>query len=235
MLDVRDLTAHYGKSKTLFGMSFTVGDSEIVALVGRNGMGKTTAIRAVMGIPPVLRSGGTISYGGKRIDQWPSHAIAKLGLGIVPEGRHVFPTLSVRENLLVTARGDKNGRAYWGLEEVYALFPRLKARARQSGATLSGGEQQMLAIGRALMTNPALLILDEATEGLAPMVREEIWAALTTLKGIKISILIVDKNLEDLATFVDRFLVVERGEIVAAVTAADANANIAVIERYLSI
>lgn len=235
MLEVRDLTAHYGKSKALFGMSFTVSEAEIVALVGRNGMGKTTAIRALLGIPPTLRSGGTVFYDGKRIDQWPSHRIAQLGLGIVPEGRQVFPLLSVRENLLVTARGDKDAQPYWGLDDVYAMFPRLQARANQSSATLSGGEQQMLAIGRALMTNPKLLILDEATEGIAPIVRVEIWKALTALKKTNISILIVDKNLEDLATFVDRFLVVEKGEIVTTVTATDARADIAAIERYLSI
>jgi branched-chain amino acid transport system ATP-binding protein len=235
MLEVRDLTAHYGKSKALFGMSFAVSEAEIVALVGRNGMGKTTAIRALLGIPPTLRSGGTIVYNGKRIDQWPSHRIARLGIGLVPEGRHVFPMLSVRENLLVTARCDNDVKPNWTLDEIYALFPRLKVRASQGAQTLSGGEQQMLAIGRALMTNPKLLILDEATEGLAPIVREEIWQALTALKATRISILIVDKNLEDLATFVDRFLIVVKGEIVAAISAADARADINALERYLSI
>jgi branched-chain amino acid transport system ATP-binding protein len=235
MLRLNELTAQYGRSKALFGMSFSIEEGETVALVGRNGMGKTTTIRAIMGIPPAERGGGTVEYKGQRIDQWPSFEIARLGISIVPEGRHVFPLLSVRENLIATSRGRESRLKAWGLDEVYSLFPRLRARAGQSAATLSGGEQQMLAIGRALMTNPMLLFLDEATEGLAPIVRDEIWQALIALRNTGMSMLIVDKNVEDLAVVTDRFLVVEKGEIVASFASALVKSDVTVLDRYLSV
>jgi branched-chain amino acid transport system ATP-binding protein len=207
MLEASDITAFYGAAQVLFGVSLRVGEGEAVALVGRNGMGKTTTIRALLGLTPP--SSGRISFAGRTLTGLAPHSIARLGLGLVPEGRQVFPTLSVRENLVATARPGA-----WTEARVTALFPRLAERAAQSARTLSGGEQQMLAIGRALMTNPRLLILDEATEGLAPLVRAEIWAVLARLKGEGLSILVVDKDVRALSLLADRFTVLEKGRVV---------------------
>src|SRR4030095_15440357 len=180
MLEVRALQTAYGRSQVLFGVDLEIRNAEVISLLGRNGMGKTTTVRAVMGI---VRSGaGTVSFQGKEIQGLPSYRIAQAGLGLVPEGRQVFPNLTVRENLVATAANRRQNRSPWTLERIFALFPQLQERQRHFGNQLSGGEQQMLAIGRALMTNPRLLILDEATEGLAPLVRTEIYRSIERLK-----------------------------------------------------
>ncbi|MGY4802953.1 ABC transporter ATP-binding protein [Teichococcus aerofrigidensis] len=212
MLEVRGLTAGYGASTALFDVSLALGEGEVATLLGRNGMGKTTTIRAILGLTPPR--GGEIRFRGESLAGLPPEAIARRGIGLVPEGRQVFPTLSVRENLVATAANRAGHTQPWTLERVYGLFPRLGERAGQSARTLSGGEQQMLAIGRALMTNPHLLILDEATEGLAPVIRAEIWATLAALKARGQSILVVDKNLAALGRLADRHHVLEKGRTV---------------------
>src|SRR6266540_4886395 len=194
MLDVRDLETAYGRSQVLFGVSLSISPSEVVTLLGRNGMGKTTTVRSIMGI--TRPKAGRISFDGKQIHQLPSFRIAQAGIGLVPEGRQVFPNLTVRENLVATA--SKRGRNPWTLGRVYELFGNLKERENHYGNQLSGGEQQMLAIGRALMTNPRLLILDEATEGLAPLVRTGIYRSIERLKAEGLSILIIDKDVKAL-------------------------------------
>ncbi|GIX11092.1 ABC transporter ATP-binding protein [Elioraea sp.] len=205
MLELAGVTAAYGPGQVLFGIDLRLGAGEVVALAGRNGMGKTTTIRAILGL---VARGGRIVFDGRDVSTDPPHRIARRGIGLVPEGRQVFPTLSVRENLVATARGRG-----WDERRVFALFPRLEERAAQPARTLSGGEQQMLAIGRALMTNPRLLILDEATEGLAPLVRAEIWAVLARLKAEGLSILVVDKDVRALARLADRFVVLQKGGV----------------------
>jgi branched-chain amino acid transport system ATP-binding protein len=230
MLAVRDLVAGYREAQVLFGVSFDLGAGETVALLGRNGMGKTTTVRALMG--SLKRWSGSIEFDGRAIGGLPSYRIAQAGIGLVPEGRQVFPTLTVDENLVATS-ASHFGAPQWTLERVFALFPRLKERRRSYGIQLSGGEQQMLAIGRALMTNPKLLILDEATEGLAPLMREEIWRCVQTVRGEGQSILVIDKNLEALSRIVDRHLVIERGEIVWQGTNAELAAAPEIRERYL--
>lgn len=213
MLQVENIETSYGQSQALFGVSFSVGRGEAVTLMGRNGMGKTTTLRSVMGLTPA--QGGRISFAGQDITKAAPHAIARAGIGYVPEGRHIFPTLTVLENLTATAMQRRSdGRKGWTLPRIFEMFPRLEERQSQMGSLLSGGEQQMLAIGRALMTNPELLILDEATEGLAPLVRQEIWACLETLKVEGQSILVVDKNIEALARLADRHLIMDKGQIV---------------------
>ncbi|MBC6443280.1 MAG: ABC transporter ATP-binding protein [Rhodobacteraceae bacterium] len=209
MLAVRDLVTHYGASQALFGMALDVADGAVTALLGRNGMGKTTTIHSVMGIVPA--TSGFVTFNGADIVGWPSHRIAGAGLGLVPEGRRIFPNLTLRENLLATASNRLNLPQPWTIGRVCALFPELAARHTAMGSLLSGGEQQMLAIGRALMTNPKLLILDEATEGLAPLVRTRIWVALAELKSRGLSLLIVDKNLDDLLHIADTCVVIEKG------------------------
>lgn len=212
MLEVDSIEAGYGQARILFGMSLKIDTGEVVTLIGRNGMGKTTTIRTILGLLPL--TSGEIRFGGARISGQAPFRIARLGIGLVPEGRQVFPTLSVGENLVCVA-ANRLGRApAWNLERVFSIFPRLKERVNQLANTLSGGEQQMLAIGRALMTNPSLLILDEATEGLAPLIRCEIWACLAMLKSEGQSILVVDKNLDDLMKLADRHYVVEKGRVV---------------------
>jgi len=210
MLELREIETFYGDSQALFGVSIAVAAGEAVALLGRNGMGKTTTVRSIIGVRAPRR--GTVRIAGQDVTGWPSHRIARLGVGLVPEGREIFPTLTVRENLLVTAR--TRGAGAWTLDRVFDLFPRLSQRAGQFGNRLSGGEQQMLAIGRALMTNPDLLVLDEATEGLAPLVRAEIWAVLAQLKAERLAILVIDKDVHALAQLVDRHYVIEKGRVV---------------------
>jgi branched-chain amino acid transport system ATP-binding protein len=204
LLEVSGLETFYGASQALFGVELSVGEGEVVALMGRNGMGKTTTIRSVFGLTPARR--GRIAFAEREIAAMRPHRIARMGLGLVPEGRRCFPNLTVRENLVAAAREGK-----WSLDSVHRLFPRLAERGGQSAMTLSGGEQQMLAIGRALMTNPKLLVLDEATEGLAPVIRQDIWAAIRALKAEGQSILIVDKTLSELMKVADRCTILEKG------------------------
>jgi branched-chain amino acid transport system ATP-binding protein len=209
LLQVESIQSFYGDAQALFDVRLEVAAGEFVTLLGRNGMGKTTTVRSILGI--MTPRHGRVVFKGQDITGWPSYKVARLGIGLVPEQRQVFPNLSVRENLIATA-GNRLGHAGpWTLERVYSLFPRLKERAKNLGANLSGGEQQMLAIGRALMTNPQLLILDEATEGLAPIVRAEIWDCLQTLKASGLSILIIDKNLVPLTRLADRHFLLEKG------------------------
>jgi len=228
MLSIRGLQAAYGHSPVLFGIDLDVGAGEVVSLMGRNGMGKTTTIRCVMGL--MRGRAGAITFHGRDLAGMPPHAIARLGIGLVPEGRLVFPTLTVRENLLATARPGA-----WTVARIHALFPRLAERAQQRAATLSGGEQQMLAIGRALMTNPRLLVLDEATEGLAPLIRAEIWACLAALKAEGQSILVVDKNLAALRHLADRMTIIEKGRTMWSGTPAELDAGPDLAQRFLGV
>jgi branched-chain amino acid transport system ATP-binding protein len=233
MLEVDGLTAAYGESQVLYGVSFAIDAGEVVTLLGRNGMGKTTTVGAVMGIVPP--KGGTIRFEGRPIHGLPSYRIAQLGLGLVPEGRQVFPNLSVRENLVATAANRSGGVRRWTIDGVLELFPALAERLHSYGGLLSGGEQQMVAIGRALMTNPRLLILDEATEGLAPLVRAEIWQALAALKAARQSILVIDKNVAALTRIADRHYVLEKGQIVWRGSSAELAANVELQHRYLGV
>ena len=232
MLKVRGLSASYGASQVLFDISLDVAPGEVVTLLGRNGMGKTTTIRAIMGL--LGASAGEVSFNGDNVRGWAADRIARLGIGLVPEGRLIFPTLNVRENLVATAANRKGVAQPWTLERVFALFPRLDERQEQAGRTLSGGEQQMLAIGRALMTNPTLLILDEATEGLAPVVRAEIWRCLEQLKGQGQSILLVDKNIAVLERLADRHHVIEKGRTIWAGTRAEFARDRDEVHRHVS-
>ncbi|SDO19073.1 branched-chain amino acid transport system ATP-binding protein [Halomonas shengliensis] len=226
MLKVETIETCYGPSQALFGVDLEVGAGELVALMGRNGMGKTTTIRSIFGLTPPRA--GRITFAGRELMRLPPHRIARLGLGLVPEGRRCFPNLTVRENLLVAARPGA-----WTLAAVEALFPRLGERDRQAAATLSGGEQQMLAIGRALMTNPRLLVLDEATEGLAPVIRQEIWQAIRRLKAQGQAILIVDKSLSELLPLADRCVLLEKG--VSAWTGPAEALTASLRDRYLGV
>jgi branched-chain amino acid transport system ATP-binding protein len=211
MLRIDALEAAYDQNHVLFGVTLEVGRGEVVALMGRNGMGKTTTVHCVVGVVPARA--GAIRFEDRPLVGLPPYRIAKLGIALVPEGRQVFPTLTVRENLVATAANHGGLDMPWTLERVYELFPQLRSRAGQLGATLSGGEQQMLAIGRALMLSPKLLILDEATEGLAPLIRREIWSCLQRLKDLGQSILLIDKNLDELASLADRVYIMEKGRI----------------------
>jgi len=233
MLEVRALQTSYGRSQVLFGVDISIPSGKVVTLLGRNGMGKTTTVRSVMGIVPP-RS-GTISFHGRSLERLASYRIAQAGLGLVPEGRQVFPTLTVRENLVATAANRRSSPNPWTLERVFALFPQLQERQRHYGNQLSGGEQQMLAIGRALMTNPRLLILDEATEGLAPLVRIEIYRSIERLKGEGLAILLIDKDVAALARVADRHFVLEKGRVVWSGTSAELGANPEVQHRYLGV
>jgi len=212
LLAVEDVETSYGQSRVLFGVTLAVGAGEMVSLMGRNGMGKTTTVRSIMGLN--RPAAGSIRFAGAELRALQAYRIAKLGLGLVPEGRQIFPNLTARENLVATAANHGAARDPWTLEKVFALFPRLAERAGSMGNLLSGGEQQMLAIGRALMTNPRLLILDEATEGLAPLIREEIWRCLELLRGAGQSILVIDKNVDALTRIADRHYIIERGRVV---------------------
>jgi branched-chain amino acid transport system ATP-binding protein len=233
MLAVQGLVAGYGGSRVLHGIDLAVGAGEVVTLLGRNGMGKTTTIRAIMGLLPA--DAGRIAFDGADITGLAPHRIAQRGIGLVPEGRQVFPTLSVEENLVATAANRAGGAPRWTLPAVLALFPRLADRRRNLGARLSGGEQQMVAIGRALMTNPRLLVLDEATEGLAPMIRAEIWSVLATLRAEGQAILLIDKNLAALQRLADRHVVIEKGQVVWTGTSEALSAAPEVRDTYLHV
>ena len=233
MLRVEGLDAGYGDAQALFGVSFNIGAGEAVTLIGRNGMGKTTTIRAIMGLNPPR--GGSVHFEGARIDGLPPHEIARRGIGLVPEGRQIFVRLSVEENLVATAANRTKLAEPWTLARVFALFPRLEERRAQSAGTLSGGEQQMLAIGRALMTNPRLLILDEATEGLAPLIRQDIWNCLSALRAEGLSILVVDRNLDALMRLADRHNVVEKGRVVWSGSSGELAAQRAQIEQRIGV
>ena len=228
MLEVSGLQSGYGRSTVLFDVRLSVGDGEVVSLLGRNGMGKTTTIRAIMGLLPVVA--GRVGFAGRSIGNRTPESIARAGIGLVPEGRQVFPTLTVRENLVATAR-----RGEWTIERVQALFPVLAERRHQLASTLSGGEQQMLAVGRALMTNPRLLILDEATEGLAPVIRAHIWSCLEQLKASGQSILIVDKNLRVLERLADRHFILQKGRTVWSGSSTELREQAATVESFLGV
>ena len=233
LLEVQALEAAYGTSQVLFGIDLAIGSGEVATLLGRNGMGKTTTVRAVLGLTPPHR--GTVRFRGERIDGLRPDRIARLGLAVVPEGRQIFPNLSVRENLLAFGADRHAASTPWTLERVYHLFPRLKERERNQGNQLSGGEQQMLAIGRALMTNPLLLILDEATEGLAPLVREEIWRCLRTLRDQGQTILVIDKYVQRLIALADRHTIVERGRVVWSGDSAALSTDPGLWQRYIGV
>jgi len=233
MLEVDALATAYGQSQVLFGVSFGVRAGEVATLLGRNGMGKTTTVRSIMGMVPIRE--GRITFEGKPLRGLPSYRVAQAGLGLVPEGRQVFPNLTVRENLVATA-ARRSGRAeLWTLERVFALFPQLAERRGHFGSQLSGGEQQMLAIGRALMTNPRMLILDEATEGLAPLVCIEIYRAIESLKALGLAILIIDKDLRALMRIAERHYVLEKGRVVWSGVSAELAANRDLQHRYLGV
>ena len=233
LLAIDGLEAGYGGAQVLFGVALTVGAGEIATLLGRNGMGKTTTIRSIMGLTPARA--GTIRFAGAQVRSLPSYRIAKLGIGLVPEGRQIFPNLTVRENLVAASANRLGASDPWTIDKIHALFPRLAERGGNMGNTLSGGEQQMLAIGRALMTNPRLLILDEATEGLAPLIREEIWNCLSMLKARGQSVLVIDKNVEHLTRICDRHYIIERGRAVWSGTSRALMAEPDLQHRYLGI
>ncbi|MFT5706437.1 MAG: branched-chain amino acid transport system ATP-binding protein [Oceanospirillaceae bacterium] len=212
LLDIQAIQTYYGHSQALFGVDLTINEGQVVALMGRNGMGKTTTIRSICGMSKI--AAGSMHFNSADISKMPSHKIAQLGIGLVPEGRRCFSNLTVTENLLVAARDNTTDHQAWDLARVEQLFPRLAERREQNANSLSGGEQQMLAVGRALMTNPKLLILDEATEGLAPVIRTEIWRAVKLLKNEGQSILIVDKTLKELLPIADHCVILERGRTV---------------------
>ena len=233
MLKVENIETYYGSIQALFGMDLEINEGEMVALLGRNGMGKTTTIRSIMGLTPAVS--GTISFCNRAIRDLPPYRVAQLGIGLVPEGRQVFSNLTVRENLLVTATVGENGNSRWSLPGIYDLFPLLAERRASYGATLSGGEQQMLAIGRALMTNPKLLVLDEATEGLAPRIRSQIWQCLEMLKNNGQAILVIDKNVEAVSRICDRAYIIRKGRAVWHGPAARLRTERSLRERYLGL
>jgi branched-chain amino acid transport system ATP-binding protein len=232
MLSVRQLQASYGAAQVLFDISLEINAGEVVTLLGRNGMGKTTTVRSIMGL--LRPRGGEVRFDGAAVTGLAPYRIAQTGIGLVPEGRQIFPTLTVEENLVATASA-RTGSRRWTLDAVYDLFPRLKERRSNLGTQLSGGEQQMLAIGRALMTNPKLLILDEATEGLAPLIRAEIWTCLKRLKGERQSILVIDKNIGALASFADRHVIIEKGRSVWTGTSDELLTDASLKDRYLHV
>lgn len=233
LLEVSSLEACYDRSQVLHGIDFTVGEGQIVTLLGRNGMGKSTSLKCVMGL--LKPRAGTIRFLGQPIQGLPAFEIARAGIGLVPEGRLIFPTLTVEENLLATAANRHGLARPFNLERVYEFFPRLNERRRNMGNQLSGGEQQMLAIGRALMTNPKLLILDEATEGLAPLVRADIWRVLGELRKTGMAMIIVDKNLSALLDLAEHHHVIEKGRVVWAGSSQELRANSQEVEQYLGV
>ena len=233
MLEINGLETAYGQSQVLFGMELNVGKGEVVTLLGRNGMGKTTTLHSVMGLVP-SRS-GNIRFQGQELRELPSYQIAKTGLSLVPEGRQIFPNLTVHENLVATASNRSQSENPWNLDRVFDLFPRLPNRIHHMGNQLSGGEQQMLAIGRALMTNPKLLILDEATEGLAPLIRNEFWNCVSNLKSAGQSILLVDKNIDALTRIADRHYIIEKGKVVWKGTSSELQGDQDLQHRFLGV
>ena len=233
MLELKKIETFYDQSQVLFGIDLKINSGEVVTLLGRNGMGKTTTIHSIMGIAKV--SLGKIIFDGNLVNEWDTYRIAKAGVGFVPEGRQIFPNLSVVENLIATASNRLKKSNHWTLDRVFELFPRLAERSQQMGSQLSGGEQQMLAISRALMTNPRLLILDEATEGLAPLVRMEIWDCLKRLKSNGQSILVVDKNIEALTSLADQHYIIEKGRVVWNGNSEMLKTNTKIQNRYLGI
>ena len=233
MLRVSEITAFYGSSQALFEVSLMVRRDEVVTLLGRNGMGKSTTVKAIMGLVEI--GGGKIEFDGRNISRKPSYEIARAGIGLVPEGRQIFPNLTVKENILATAANYRNRTAPYDLDDIMVIFPRLKERLNHFGNQLSGGEQQMLAVGRALMINPALLILDEATEGLAPLIREEIWRGLAILKEKGLAILVIDKHLDSLFAIADNHYIMEKGSIVWTGSTASLKDNKEVKARYLGV
>ncbi|MFP4423389.1 MAG: ABC transporter ATP-binding protein [Desulfococcaceae bacterium] len=233
MLRVEGIDTFYGASQALRGVSLTVGEGEVVTLLGRNGMGKTTTVSSIMGLTPARA--GEIWFGEKEIRTWPSYAIARLGIGLVPEGRQIFPNLTVRENMVATAANRSGVKKPFTMDEALSLFPRLKDRLNHYGNQLSGGEQQMLAFVRALMTNPTLLIMDEATEGLAPLVRREIWRGLGVVRENGQSILLIDKNLDALMKIADRHYIMENGRVVWSGTTGELSGEEGLKGRYLGV
>lgn len=233
MLEMGGLDAFYGQSQALFGMSLSVEAGQVVSLMGRNGMGKSTTIRSIMGL--IRPRGGSLSFQGQDLIGLAPYKVAQLGLGLVPEGRQIFPNLTVRENLVATARTGQGTSKPWTLDRVYELFPRLEDRQGSMGNQLSGGEQQMLAVGRALTTNPTLLLLDEATEGLAPLIRDEIWSCLSALKSAGQAILIIDKNVETLTEICDHHFIVEKGHLVWNGNSDELRANPEIQQQYLGV
>jgi branched-chain amino acid transport system ATP-binding protein len=233
LLEVRNVETFYGESQALFGVSFDVHEGELITLIGRNGMGKSTTVKSVMGL--LTPRTGSVDMNGQSLHGYPSYRIARAGIGLVPEGRQIFPNLTVRENLVATAENRNKLREPWTLERVYAMFPRLKERERHLGANLSGGEQQMVAIGRALLTNPRLLILDEATEGLAPLVRADIWECLARLKRSGLSLIVIDKNIGHLLRLADRHYVLEKGRIVWSGNSADLRSKPDILHQYVGV
>jgi len=234
LLKVSNLHASYGRAQVLFGVEMSVSKGEVVTLLGRNGMGRSTTIKCLFGL--LKSSSGLIEFKGQRVDNLPSFQIARKGLGLVPEGRQVFPNLTVEENLIATARDNKDCQLKpWTLDRVYQFFPRLRERQKNLGSQLSGGEQQMLAIGRALMTNPSLMVLDEATEGLAPLIRTEIWNALSELKSEGLSLIVIDKNLGPLLDLADRHFVMEKGKVVWSGNSNELKADARIVHEYLGV
>lgn len=233
MLELAGVETFYGSIQALFGMTLRAEEGKVTTLIGRNGMGKTTTVGSILGIVP-CRS-GQITFLGDRIDGKPAYQVAQHGIGLVPEGRQVFPNLSVRENLMATATNFAGLDDPWTLERVLDFFPALKERLGNMGSQLSGGEQQMLSIGRALMLNPVLLILDEATEGLAPLIRREIWKRLDLLKQSGLTILLIDKNIEELNRIADHHHIIEKGRVVWSGSPAELQANPGLKMQYLGI
>lgn len=233
MLELDRVETCYGTIQALFGMSLRCDEGQVTTLIGRNGMGKTTTVSSIMGT--LASRSGSIRFDGEVISGRPAYQIAQLGIGLVPEGRQVFPNLSVRENLIATAANYGGSDDPWTLERVLEFFPRLSERLDNQGSQLSGGEQQMLAIGRALMLNPRLLILDEATEGLAPLIRQEIWRRLEQLKNSGLTILLIDKNIDEFATIAERHFIVEKGQVVWQGNSAELTADAELKARYLGI
>jgi branched-chain amino acid transport system ATP-binding protein len=233
LLNVENLETAYGASQVLFGLHLEIRAGEAVTLLGRNGMGKTTTVRSILGLTRLRK--GSISFRGERIDALAADRVARLGIALVPEGRQIFPNLSVREHLVAFAGNRSGRRDPWTPEKVFELFPALRARAQNMGNQLSGGEQQMLAIGRALVTNPHLLILDEATEGLAPLVREEIWRCLERLRAAGQTVLVIDKYVERLVKLADRHTIIERGRVAWHGASAELDADRGLWHRYLGV
>ena len=233
LLEIESLETSYGSSQVLFGLSLAIREGEVATLLGRNGMGKTTTVRSIMGLAPA--KSGVIRFRGERIDAWPTDRIARAGIALVPEGRQIFPNLTVSEHLLAFADNRSSACDPWTSPRVFEFFPQLAERRDNMGSQLSGGEQQMLAIGRALMTNPYLLILDEATEGLAPLIREEIWRCLGVLKAAGQAILVIDKYIERLVAIADTHTMIERGRVAWQGTSAELAGNRELWPRYLGV